>query len=284
MVYLVAIAECILKFITTNVENIKMRNRQDAESIASHFATYFEPDVSNSEESINASFGIRHNVYAEELKLEPIRANKLETDDFDSHSIHCLIKHRLSSTFAGTVRIITSQSEKEKLPIEVFCNESIEDEEFLPSNFERKDIVEISRLAVPEHFRRRQMDEFDGAAIGAINEHTYSETELRCFPFIAVGLYLSATAVLIENNIHHCYVMVEPRLARSMRLVGLPFKQIGSVVDYHGQRAPFIINPMEVPANLRRGFGELLTEIQNDISSSRSALIKSPLPQNKLHP
>lgn len=259
-----------------------MRNRQDAESIASHFATYFEPDVSNSEESIKASFGIRHNVYAEELKLEPIRANKLETDDFDSHSIHCLIKHRLSSTFAGTVRIITSNSEKEKLPIEVFCEESIEDEEFLPSNFERKDIVEISRLAVPEHFRRRQMDDFDGAAIGAINEHTYSETELRCFPFIAVGLYLSATAVLIEKNIHHCYVMVEPRLARSMRLVGLPFKQIGSVVDYHGQRAPFIINPMEVPTNLRKGFKELLTEIQNDISNNRNVLVKSRLPQNSL--
>lgn len=243
-----------------------MNTRDNADRIASHFSTYFESDVSNSDESKEASFSIRHNVYAEELKLEPVTRDMLETDAFDSHSFHCLIKHRVSNIFAGTVRIIQSRNDSERLPIEVYCEDSITEDKYHPKHFARHDIVEISRLAVPAQFRKRQMDNFDGAAVGAINESTYSEMELRCFPFIAVGLYLTASAVLIKNNVEHCYVMVEPRLARSMRLVGLQFEQIGPVVDYHGQRAPFLINPMRVPNNLRPGFKVLLEKIMEDIT------------------
>lgn len=243
-----------------------MNKANDPERIASHFSTYFESDVSNSTTSIEKSFSIRHNVYAEELKLEPIKDDKLERDNFDPHSFHCLIKHRASNVYAGTVRIIQSRNEEERLPIEVYCENYITEEIYHPSRFRREDIVEISRLAVPAQFRKRQVDKFDGAAIGAINEETYSEIELRCFPFIAVGLYLTASAVLIRNNVEHCYVMVEPRLARSMRLVGLQFEQIGPVIDYHGKRAPFIINPLKVPDNLKTGFNRLLSQIMKDIS------------------
>ncbi|QDG39178.1 PEP-CTERM/exosortase system-associated acyltransferase [Alteromonas mediterranea] len=247
-----------------------MKRNHDVETIASHFSSFFKPDVSNSKKSIEASFSIRHTVYAEELKLEPENELRLETDEFDSHSIHCLIQHVGRERFAGTVRIIRSSSADEPLPIEKFCEDSITNAGLHPRNFARKNIVEISRLAVPIEFRRRQMDKFDGAATGGINEDTYSEKELRCFPFIAIGLYLTATAVLMQLNIHHCYVMVEPRLARSMRLVGLEFEQIGPVVDYHGKRAPFFINPMKVPANLKAGFNLLLSQIMEDIAQERT--------------
>lgn len=244
-----------------------MKRNHDVETIASHFASFFKPDVSNSKKSIEASFSIRHTVYAEELKLEPENERRLETDEFDNHSIHCLIQHVGTERFAGTVRIIRSNSPHEALPIEKFCEHSITNSNLHPRNFARNDIVEISRLAVPCEFRRRQMDRFDGAATGVINEDTYSEKELRCFPFIAIGLYLTATAVLMQLNIHHCYVMVEPRLARSMRLVGLEFEQIGPIVDYHGKRAPFFINPMKVQGSLRPGFKELLDTIIDKIAS-----------------
>ena len=247
-----------------------MNKKHDVETIASHFASFFKPDVSNSKKSIEASFSIRHTVYAEELKLEPENELKLETDEFDSHSIHCLIQHVGRERFAGTVRIIRSSSADEPLPIEKFCEDSITNDGLHPRNFAREDIVEISRLAVPSEFRRRQMDKFDGAATGGINEDTFSEKELRCFPFIAIGLYLTATAVLMQLNIHNCYVMVEPRLARSMRLIGLEFEQIGPVVDYHGKRAPFFINPMKVPVNLKAGFNLLLSQIMEDIAQERT--------------
>ncbi|GAA0857959.1 PEP-CTERM/exosortase system-associated acyltransferase [Aliiglaciecola litoralis] len=237
-----------------------------ADSISGHFSDYLKPVFSESQEHKNHSYGIRHQVYCEELNFEPVREDKLETDNFDDHSYHCLIQHRSSERYAGTVRLIVSNSETQQLPIEMYCKEAIQRPDLFPDKFDRNDICEISRLAVPLEFRRRKMDDYEGAAIGMINKESYSETELRCFPFIAVGLYLSATAILLNKNINHCFVMVEPRLARSMRFVGLPFEQIGPVIDYHGKRAPFYIQPKQVENNLKDDFKALLRNINNEIT------------------
>ncbi|GAB5380357.1 MAG: hypothetical protein Alis3KO_10090 [Aliiglaciecola sp.] len=237
-----------------------------ADSISGHFSDYLKPVFSESQEHKEHSYNIRHQVYCEELHFEPENEQKLETDNFDSHSYHCLIQHKSSGNYAGTVRLIVSNSASQQLPIELYCKEAIQRPELFPDNFDRNDICEISRLAVPLQFRRRKMDNFDGAAIGLINKEVYSETELRCFPFIAVGLYLSATSILLHKNINHCYVMVEPRLARSMRFVGLPFEQIGPVVDYHGKRAPYYIQPKKVEENLNEDFKSLLFSINNALT------------------
>jgi N-acyl amino acid synthase of PEP-CTERM/exosortase system len=153
----------------------------------------------------------------------------------------------------------------EQLPIEKYCLESITREDLDPRKFDRKDICEISRLAVPKEFRRRVMDKFAGAGVAVINEHTYSEKEVRCFPFIAVGLYLAAAALAIEEDIKHAYVMMEPRLARSMKFIGIKFEQIGPVVEYHGKRAPYYINKSLLKKSLRPGFAKMLADILESI-------------------
>lgn len=237
----------------------------EAENISSHFSQFLRPVISDDEEHAKNSFRVRHHVYCEELKFEDEKPDGLEKDGFDEHSLHCLIEHKSSGHYAGTVRLITSNNDQEKLPIELYCSEAIEREDLFPSNFDRNNICEISRLAVPAEFRRRQMDQHPGAATGVINRKTYSETELRCFPFIAVGLYLSACSILLRMKIDNCFVMVEPRLARSMRFVGLKFEQIGPVIDYHGKRAPFYIKPSDVPGALRPGFRALLENIDHEI-------------------
>ena len=119
------------------------------------------------------------------------------------------------------------------------------------------------------------MDQFQGAATGVINQQTYSEQELRCFPFIAVGLYFAAASVVMLNDIKHTYVMMEPRLARSMSFVGIKFHQLGPVVDYHGKRAPYYINPYLLMENLSPGFKNLLQNIEGAIEVSARNL-KSP--------
>ena len=111
------------------------------------------------------------------------------------------------------------------------------------------------------------MDNHKGAGVGIINRATYSETELRCFPFIAVGLYFAAAALALENEIKHAYVMMEPRLARSMGFVGIKFKQIGPVVDYHGKRAPYYINQDLLHTKLSPSFLKMLKDIRENIAS-----------------
>ena len=59
--------------------------------------------------------------------------------------------------------------------------------------------------------------------------------------------------------------MMEPRLARSMRFVGIKFDQIGPVVEYHGKRAPYYINLNLLTKSLRPGFAKMLADILRSI-------------------
>ncbi|HBU51378.1 MAG TPA: PEP-CTERM/exosortase system-associated acyltransferase [Alteromonas australica] len=241
---------------------------REAGQICSHFSSYLEPVYVGDDSLKQEVYKIRHHVYCEELGFEACRPDGMETDEFDEFSLYCLIHHITSDNYAGTVRLVTPRQQGELLPIEKYCLDSITDQKLNPANHPRDQICEISRLAVPSRFRRRAMDKFDGAATGVINTQTYSEKELRCFPFIAVGLYFSAASLAMRNNIQHAYVMMEPRLARSMRFVGIKFEQIGPVVDYHGRRAPYYINQSMLLKSLSPGFKTMLTHIQHSMYQS----------------
>ncbi|GAA0304282.1 hypothetical protein GCM10009128_24520 [Psychrosphaera haliotis] len=249
----------LIRYITKIFANVH------AKRIATHFSEYLQPIVAHNEYLKSKAFEIRHNVYCEELGFEECNEEKQESDDFDLHSIHCVIQHRSTKRFAGTVRIVYSLSEKQQLPLEKYCLDSIDHPTLIPTNFPRHKICEISRLAVPNEFRKRQSDQFKGAATGGINESEYSEKELRCFPFIAIGLYLSAASIVMSKDIEHVFVMMEPRLARSLKFVGIEFQQIGPVVDYHGKRAPYYISPKMLLNSLTPGFKKLFRGIQKEL-------------------
>lgn len=245
---------------------VSMKVDHDAKNIAEHFTKFLEPQVALNEGLREEVFKIRHNVYCEELAFEEVKDEGLEQDEFDSQSIFCMIKHKPSNIYTSCVRLVKSTSQDELLPIEKFCIDSIQDKSLHPDNFKREEIAEISRLAVKADFRRRKTDQFKGSAIGAISESTYSETELRCFPFIAIGLYMSAATLGINTGVKHAYVMMEPRLARSMKFVGIKFHQLGDAIDYHGIRAPYYINPEIFMENLSPGFKALYQMIEKQLN------------------
>lgn len=131
---------------------LKFFANREAGNISSHFARYLRPRYAATDALRETSFRIRHQVYCEELRFEPERESGMETDDFDEHSYHCVIEHKPSGNFAGTVRIVYSDSAEQLLPIEKFCSTAISCEENAPWDFPRNEICEISRLAVPEQF------------------------------------------------------------------------------------------------------------------------------------
>lgn len=243
----------------------------DASSIANHFSQFLRTELASNNELKAEVFNIRHQVYCEELHFEDENTNRLEQDEFDSHSFHSLIRHVTTNRVAGTVRLITAEQDTDQLPIEVHCMHAITDPDITPASFPRNEICEISRLAVPETFRRRKLDQFQGAATGAINEVLFSERELRCFPYIAICLYLSAALMALHNNKKHCFVMMEPRLARSLTFVGIVFKQLGPPVEYHGKRAAYYINPEMFRENLSEGYIKLLESIERELYPNEQA-------------
>lgn len=248
---------------TTSVKKMwkNYQKLREAKVIAKHFSHYLAPQIASNDQLKQEAYKIRHGVYCDELAFEPTRENGMETDDFDAYSQHCLIKHIGSNSAAGTIRLVTPRKEAQLLPIEKYCMHSITNEELSPASMKRQEICEFSRLAVPAKFRRRQMDKYAGAATGVINESTYSENELRCFPFIAIGLYMSAASLGIGLGLKHAFVMMEPRLARSLGFIGIKFVQIGPAIDYHGKRAPYYINAELLFKNLSPGFRLMLEEI-----------------------
>jgi len=259
--------------ITKRIASFKVD--RDVKRISNHFTRYLQPEIAITEESRNEAFKIRHNVYCEELSYEDVRFDGKEQDEFDQQSIVSLIKHRPSDIYTSCVRVVKSDNPEQRLPIEVFCLDAIQNHELHPSNFQRHEICEISRLAVRSGFRRRKTDKFTGSATGGISEITYSENELRCFPFIAIGLYMAAAAIAIETGTKHIFVMMEPKLARSMKFIGIKFVQLGDSIDFHGSRAPYYISPTIFLENLSPGFKSLYFAIAKDIVSQLTKLPES---------
>jgi len=255
----------IIGDVAKKVASIKVNH--DAAKIADHFTMFLKPQYASTDDLRREVYKIRHNVYCEELALESAKDDGMELDEFDSHSIFALIQHKPTHNYTSCVRIVRSSCEDELLPIEKFCYDAIQNKDYDPRNFKRSEIGEISRLAVKSDFRRRKSDRFKGSATGVIREDSYSESELRCFPFIAIGLYMIACSLVIDKGIKHAFVMMEPRLARSMKFVGIKFVQIGEPIEYHGLRAPYYINPEIFVENLSSGFKSLFKEIQKDIRS-----------------
>lgn len=253
----------LLKNVSKSVQNT-LANRE-VSKISSHFKQYFNSIIANDDDIRKISYRIRHDVYCSELKFEPEKPDRIEFDEFDKNSIHCLVQHKSTKQYAGTVRMVMSSSKDDLLPIEQFCSHALTDEYLHPKNFKREEICEISRLAVPEQFRKRKSDKYDGAGTGVINETSFSQNEMRCFPFIAISLYFMAATVTQQKKINHIFVMMEPRLARSLRFVGIPFTQIGGVTEYHGKRAPYHIDPKVLFKTLSPGFKKLMLVIGDDM-------------------
>ncbi|NQY86733.1 MAG: PEP-CTERM/exosortase system-associated acyltransferase [Colwellia sp.] len=251
---------------------VSMKASHDAYNIAEHFTQFLQPQVATTPALRKEVFKIRHNVYCEELSFENVKDDGQEKDEFDEHSIFSLIKHKPSNTYTSCVRIVKTKSLEQLLPIEKFCLESITNEELHPMRFNRNEICEISRLAVKADFRRRKTDKFKGSGTGVIQENNYSETELRCFPFIAIGLYMAAATMAMNTGIRHVYVMMEPRLARSMKFVGIHFVQLGEPIDYHGIRAPYYINAEMFMSKLSPGFKNLYQAIAHEVGDQLDQL------------
>ena len=221
------------------------------------FFNHFDVAIANDAQSKATCFKTRHDVYCREMGYEPERADGKENDEFDDFSVSCHITHKQSGECAGTIRIVLPRTDDQRLPMEQSCSEAMPDGSLTPEHFRRTEIAEVSRLAVPARFRRP----FKPTA--KIDE---THCQSRSASLLSVALYLMATNVSLHHNIKQVYVMMEPRLARSMSFMGIKFSQLGDVIDYHGKRAAFSIVPEQLVAEVSpamKGFREALQSRMN---------------------
>lgn len=209
-------------------------------SLYDHFQNYFDILLANTPELLEQVYRIRYQVYCQEFHYEREEdcPGGLEQDDYDQQSQHILVRHKSTNTSAGCVRIILPPIDDPDfmLPLEQHCGHSLNHAIHHPRKVSRANLVEISRLAVHPSFRRRR-DEFKSPTGATLPDD--ADSEHRTFPLISLVLVIGAMALTDLLQRQHWFVMMEPRLARLLRVSGFPFEQVGELMDYHGQRAAY---------------------------------------------
>lgn len=232
------------------------------------FRKYFRITPAVSGELQRDVFSIRHEVYCEELGFEPVREDRMETDEYDRHSLHCLL--RTSSieapTLVGCNRLVLARPEDPAypLPFERTCLATLDRRIIDPAKLPRHTIAEVSRLAVRARYRRRHGDRRTDLAISGEDFGTRDQPR---FPYIPVGLYLGAVCLAERHGIETMFVLTEPRLAAHFAKLGVRIRQIGGPVEHRGIRVPSM---MDV-ASIIRGLRWLIRPIWNTIKEDMEA-------------
>lgn len=217
----------------------------DIANLGASFKRYFEIVPALTEELRTEAYRIRHQVYCEELKYEPERPNRLESDEYDAHSLHCLIRSVKTNQFVGCTRLILCRPDNPQypLPFEKTCAEVLDRAIIDPQTLSRHRIAEVSRLAVISQFRTRRGERDTPAPI---SDDSFSSGINPRFPYIPVALYLATTELAALHGIHTMFLLTEPRLARHFAKLGVNIIQIGDEVEHRGVRVPSVVNVRKI--------------------------------------
>ncbi|WP_199609705.1 PEP-CTERM/exosortase system-associated acyltransferase [Flocculibacter collagenilyticus] len=188
-------------------------------------------------ETKKESYKIRYQVYCEEWHLEPSLRypDHMETDEFDVNSIPILVKHKASGNYIGTIRTVLG-SENLGLPFEryfqakkMYCglSEKVDSTEHVAGEF--------SRLAVPKYI--------DGLNL-INNGQPHPDKVGRLF---SNALYFGVFSYIAHcSDISVSYALMEERLHRRLRQVGIEFEQVSNFIDFKGKRAAFAISKEKI--------------------------------------
>lgn len=246
-------------------------------TLAENFQRYFTVDFAFDEKLKQEVFRTRFNVYCKEFKYEPIEnfPDEQELDDFDLHSLHCLIRHKETGQAAGCVRLVPADLNEQcsVLPFEKYCLDSLDHEFVNGLKLDRTTVCEISRLAVDGAFRRRPNEALD--RFGNIQEMTFGEEERRVFPLIAVSAFLASTSLTVLTGRTNVFAMMEPFLPRLLKRSGIVFHRAGRDIDYHGIRAPYFITTQSALDNMKPELKELYDAIHARICAEYASYFAS---------
>lgn len=215
------------------------------------FRKYFEILPATTDVTRADVFRIRHEVYCEELGFEPVRPDRLESDIYDQHSIHCLLRTSNDpKQLVGCTRLVLAKPDapNDPLPFEQTCAHVLDRSIIDPSRLPRHKIAEVSRLAVRGRYRRRRGEQQSPATV---HEEDFGSEDQPRFPYIPIGLYLGAVALAERNGIETLFVLTEPRLAEHFSKAGVRIEQIGEPVEHRGARIPSMMDVQSIIKNMR---------------------------------
>jgi N-acyl amino acid synthase of PEP-CTERM/exosortase system len=206
------------------------------------FDEYFEIITVNSPELLEESFRLRHTVLCIEARLPGFNVEDYpdgrETDEFDHHSHHLLLKHRPSNSFIGGARLIRPDPLNLQAPLPIEQHTLIDSELLDTNNLSRQNAAEISRFLLLGKYSRRR-EERRRSPDWLSNEQRDQDGNRRRFPHPMLAIAVGIIRTCIQHNITHWFSVMEPALNRLLGLYDLQLDPIGPLANYHGPRRPY---------------------------------------------
>jgi len=253
-----------------SVANASRRAGPSILSFSEGHHRYFEVVPAVTEEYRRENYRLRHQVYCRDLGWEPVRDDGMESDDFDAHSLHCLIRSVSANLYLGCARIVLAHPDDRRraLPFENACAGTLDRSQINPAQYDRSKIAEVSRVAVLGHYRRRKEDQETPFTL----RDKFADGERLRLPYLPLGLYLGLIAIARKNGIETLFVLTEPRLAASITRLGVNVKPIGGAIEHRGVRIPHVMCVEDIIDGmnpyLRRFYDSISDEISAAIASS----------------
>lgn len=239
------------------------------------FRKYFAVTPALTDELRDHVFRIRHEVYCAELKYEPVRPDRRESDEYDAHALHCLIRSVRNGEYVGCTRLVLARpgDPHYPLPVERTCAGTIDRSIVDPQRLPRHTIAEISRLAVIARYRNRRDED---KAPSPISDDSFGTRERPRFPYLTVGLYLATVELARQYNIATLLVLTEPRLAHHFGRLGVEIRQIGGPVEHRGTRIPSIMTVADILEGLNFLVRPLYNAVAEEVLAGIQAQRRSP--------
>lgn len=234
--------------------------------VVAAFHEYFEITDVKSEELLRKVFSLRYQVLCIEQRAPGFDASGypdgMESDSYDRHSSHMLLRHRPSGAFVGTARLI--------LPDPLHPNKLFPTERHMrfdptlldTAKLPRKQTAEISRLVVIRRFSRRK-DELLHALESRRDIEKWTPSIQRRFPHPMLAVAVGIIKMSVEHNITHWLSVMEPALNRLLALYGLHLDPVGPLIDHHGLRRPYYADLVQMLDRMHENhkqFWELVTD------------------------
>lgn len=229
-------------------------------SIGALFYHCYEVVPATTDELKLEAYKLRYQVYCLETGFEATedcrfmldamgRRVYFEADEFDSRSVHYLIRHKSSQIYVATTRLIlpNSQDLDAPFPIEMHC----ELREKIIHRDIRKQLGETSRFAVSRDLKRR-LEGTNSSHVPGKTSLGNENLEHMTQRYLSMGLIACLIQATRRYGIHHCYAVMEQALLRMLHRYGIHFAPIGPATEYHGLRVPCLINVNEMVASIER--------------------------------
>jgi N-acyl amino acid synthase of PEP-CTERM/exosortase system len=228
---------------------------QDADLLAQH-DKYYNTVLADSAELVASAHALRFQVYCLEREFEKAEEHPdgLETDAYDSHSVHGVVFHRPTKSAIGTARMILPKaSGEESFPVAALLRGSSLD---LSDYVDLTKCIEVSRFAISKEFRRRKADQMDAAVL--TRAQAGREINLAFLSLLQFVLHES-----VKRDVLYWTAVMEPKFLRLLARMGICYTAVGPLVMHHGIRQPcycYLPDMLENARLMNRQSWEVLTD------------------------